>query len=157
MVDLSRHASLITSHSSLPFWRRWQDSNLHRFSPGGLANRCHTVRRHLRGLTLAEGERIELSRAEARQFSGLLQYRYANSPRTLAGALGFEPKPADLEAAMLPVTPRSYRMLRRGIEPLWSPGPVVLQTTAFPLSHLSESGTSTIKFSNNKKRSPNRI
>ena len=31
-------------------------------------------------LILAEGERFELSRAEARQFSGLLQYRYANPP-----------------------------------------------------------------------------
>lgn len=32
---------------------------------------------------LAEGERLELSRAEARQFSGLLQYRYANPPRLI--------------------------------------------------------------------------
>jgi hypothetical protein len=30
---------------------------------------------------LKEGERFELSRAEARQFSGLLQYRYANPPK----------------------------------------------------------------------------
>jgi hypothetical protein len=86
-------SSILDLRSSI-FWRRRQESNLHRLSPGGLANRCHTVRRRLlepriedRGSnvgasvailyllfsildSLAEGERFELSQAEARRFSG---------------------------------------------------------------------------------------
>ena len=82
--------------------RRLQESNLHRNSPGGLAHRCHTIRRRLRfpGSQLGlrrkfvrlcfppaivltnfrlkaelrtitkEGERFELSQAEACRFSG---------------------------------------------------------------------------------------
>ena len=46
-------------------------------------------------------------------------------------------------------------MLRRGIEPLRSLGPVVLQTPAFPLGHLSEvENILNIQFSNNENSEP---
>lgn len=47
-------------------------------------------------------------------------------------------------------------MLRRGIEPLRSCGPAVLQTTAFPLGHLSKMGPGYSVFKQQKERSPNR-
>ena len=49
--------SSIRPSSTLDSQRRRQESNLHRNSPGGLARRCHTIRRRLH--RLAEGTGLE--------------------------------------------------------------------------------------------------
>ncbi len=53
---------------------------------------------------LAEGEGLELSSAEAQQFSGLRPYQLGLTLRKcLAGAAGFEPARTDLESVRLPL------------------------------------------------------
>ncbi len=46
-------------------------------------------------------------------------------------------------------------MLREGIEPPWSQGPVDLQSTAFPLGHLSKGEYSIVKQLKGAKPIPN--
>ena len=74
---------------------------------GDLANRCHTVRRRLRGLppdfadgseVLAEGEGVEPSRRIARPgFQDQLRATARHLPN-LAGTPGFEPRISGLES-----------------------------------------------------------
>jgi hypothetical protein len=56
---------------------------------------------------------------------------------------------------MLPLHHTPSRMLRRGIEPLRSLGPAVLQTTAFPFGHLSAHITYRVFKQQRAKTAPN--
>src|SRR5689334_21409971 len=69
-------------------------------SPRGLAKRCHTVRRHLR-INVAEVRDLNSHRRKPGSFRGCCNTVMRTLRDRLAGALGFEPKPAVLETTML--------------------------------------------------------
>jgi hypothetical protein len=81
--------------STLDSQRRRQDSNLHRNSPGGLARRCHTIRRRLQDRELRIEDRGSNDETRSRSsLSSILHPRPSVLWRRVRDSNSHRPKPA---------------------------------------------------------------